>query len=92
MLATALAQLMGSRWVTRQMAVPSLMREVTAVNDQVVAVIMSGRPLVLTEVAERSEAVVQAWHLGSQAGHAIADVLFGAYNPSGKLPVSFPRP
>jgi len=36
-------------------------------------------------------AVVQTWFLGSQSGHAIADVLFGAYNPSGRLPVAFPR-
>jgi beta-glucosidase len=68
-----------------------LLREVCAVNPHVVVVLMNGRPLVLTEVAERASAVVEAWLLGSEAGHAIADVLFGDFNPSGKLPMSFPR-
>jgi len=68
-----------------------LLRAVADVNENLVVVVMSGRPLVLTEVAERAPAILEAWHLGSQAGHAIADVLFGDYNPSGKLPVSFPR-
>jgi beta-glucosidase len=68
-----------------------LLRAVAEVNQNLVVVVMSGRPLVLTEVADRAPAILEAWHLGSQAGHAIADVLFGDYNPSGKLPVSFPR-
>jgi beta-glucosidase len=68
-----------------------LLREICAVNPHVVVVLMNGRPLVLNEVAERASAVVEAWLLGSESGHAIADVLFGDYNPSGKLPMSFPR-
>lgn len=64
---------------------------VASVNSNIVTVLMNGRPLAIPEVAEGSAAIVEAWHLGSQAGHAIADVLFGKYNPSGKLPVSFPR-
>jgi beta-glucosidase len=68
-----------------------LLREVLAVNPNVVVVLTAGRPLVLTEMAETAPAIVNAWLLGSEAGHAIADVLFGAYNPSGKLPASFPR-
>ncbi|MGB1192291.1 MAG: glycoside hydrolase family 3 N-terminal domain-containing protein, partial [Pseudomonadales bacterium] len=64
---------------------------VAAVNDQIVVVLMSGRPLVIGDLADRSDAVLQGWHAGSQAGHGIADVLFGDYNPSGKLPMSFPR-
>ncbi|MDH3745830.1 MAG: beta-glucosidase BglX, partial [Acidobacteriota bacterium] len=68
-----------------------LLREVVAVNENVVVVLMNGRPLAIPEVAESVPALVEAWHLGSQAGHAIADVLFGRINPSGKLPVSFPR-
>jgi beta-glucosidase len=68
-----------------------LLREVLAVNPNVVVVLMNGRPLAIPWVEEQAPAIVEAWHLGSQAGHAIADVLFGAYNPSGKLPVSFPR-
>ncbi len=68
-----------------------LLREILAVNRQVVLVLMNGRPLVLSEAALGVPAIVEAWHLGSEAGHAIADVLFGDHNPSGKLPVSFPR-
>lgn len=68
-----------------------LLREILAVNENVVVVLMNGRPLAIPDVATEVPAIVEAWHLGSQAGHAIADVLFGDYNPSGKLPVSFPR-
>lgn len=68
-----------------------LLREVRKVNPNVVVVLMNGRPLVINWMSENVPAIVEAWHLGSQAGHAIADVLFGDYNPSGKLPVSFPR-
>ena len=68
-----------------------LLREVHAANPNVVVVLMNGRPLVLGWMAEHVPAIVEAWHLGSQAGHAIADVLFGDHNPSGKLPASFPR-
>ena len=68
-----------------------LLREVRKVNKNVIVVLMNGRPLVIGWIAENVPAIVESWHLGSQAGHAIADVLFGDYNPSGKLPASFPR-
>jgi beta-glucosidase len=68
-----------------------LLRAVLAVNQKVVVVLMSGRPLAIPGVVEAVPAVVEAWLAGSQAGHAIADVLFGDHNPSGKLPISFPR-
>ncbi|MEM7588424.1 MAG: glycoside hydrolase family 3 C-terminal domain-containing protein, partial [Acidobacteriota bacterium] len=68
-----------------------LLREVVSVNPNVVVVLMNGRPLAIGDVVEQVPAVVEAWHLGSQAGHAIADVLFGDFNPAGKLPVTFPR-
>jgi beta-glucosidase len=68
-----------------------LLRAVCAANKNVVVVLMNGRPLTIPWMAENVPAVVEAWYLGSEAGHAIADVLFGHYNPSGKLPVSFPR-
>ncbi len=68
-----------------------LVHQVYEANKNVVVVLMSGRPLVITSLAEHVPAIVEAWHLGSQAGHAIADVLFGDYNPTGKLPASFPR-
>ena len=68
-----------------------LFRAVVEANNKVVVVLMSGRPLTIGPVAEAVPAVLEAWLLGSESGHAIADVLFGDYNPTGKLPVSFPR-
>jgi beta-glucosidase len=68
-----------------------LLRAVLEANPKVVLVLMNGRPLALAGVPEQAPAIVEAWHLGSEAGHAIADVLFGGVNPSGKLPISFPR-
>jgi beta-glucosidase len=68
-----------------------LLNEVYSVNKNVVVVLMNGRPLQIEKMANTVPAIVEAWHLGSEAGNAIADVLFGDYNPSGKLPVSFPR-
>jgi len=68
-----------------------LLEKVVAANPNVVLVVMSGRPLVLTWADENVPAIVQAWHLGHQSGHAITNVLTGAYNPSGKLPMTFPR-
>ncbi len=68
-----------------------LVQAVTAANRNVVVVLMNGRPLTIGHVADRVPALLETWLLGSQAGHAIADVLFGDHNPSGKLPVSFPR-
>ena len=68
-----------------------LMEEVYKVNKNLVLVLFNGRPLEITWSAENIPAIVDAWLLGSESGNAIADVLFGKYNPSGKLPVSFPR-
>jgi beta-glucosidase len=57
----------------------------------VVAVLMNGRPLAVPWLADSVNAIVEAWYLGVQTGPALADVLFGDYNPGGRLPVSFPR-
>ena len=68
-----------------------LLKAVFEANKKVVVVLVNGRPMTLGWTAETIPAILEAWHGGSQAGHAVADVLFGDYNPSGKLPVAFPR-
>lgn len=68
-----------------------LLEEVYKVNQNIVLVLQNGRPLDLSWSDEHLPAIVEAWFLGTESGNAIADVLFGKYNPSGKLPVSFPR-
>jgi len=68
-----------------------LLRKIHGVNEKMVVVLMNGRPLIINWMAEKVPAILEAWLPGSRAGQAIADVLFGDYNPSGKLPVSFPR-
>lgn len=68
-----------------------LLEEVYKVNQNIVLVLQNGRPLELSWSDEHLPAIVEAWFLGTESGNAIADVLFGKYNPSGKLPVSFPR-
>lgn len=67
-----------------------LARELHETGKPVVVVLMNGRPLSFPWLKENVPAIVEAWFLGTQAGNAIADVLFGDYNPSGKLPVTFP--
>ena len=68
-----------------------LLEEVYKVNPNIVLVLNNGRPLALPWAAEHIPAIVEAWHLGTQSGNAVAQVLYGDYNPSGKLPMSFPR-
>ncbi len=68
-----------------------LLKEIIKVNKNIVLVIMSGRPLDLSWEDQNIPAIVQAWHLGSKSGDAIAQVLYGDYNPSAKLTMSFPR-
>lgn len=68
-----------------------LVKAVAAAGKPVVAVLFNGRPLAIGDVVEAVPAVLEAWFPGTQAGHAIADVLFGDVNPGGKLPATFPR-
>ena len=68
-----------------------LLEEIYKVNKKIVLVLNNGRPLALPWASENIPAIVEAWQLGTQAGNAVAEVLYGDYNPSGKLPMSFPR-
>lgn len=68
-----------------------LIRELAASGKPVVLVLMSGRPLAISEEAELPVSILQVWHPGVEAGNAIADVVFGDYNPSGKLTATWPR-
>lgn len=67
-----------------------LLKEALATGKPVVAVLMNGRPLALAWEQEHVPAILECWQLGIEMGHAVADVLFGAYNPSGKLSCTFP--
>lgn len=68
-----------------------LIRALKATGKPLVLVLMNGRPLTLLEENQSADAILETWFSGTEGGNAIADVLFGDYNPSGKLPVTFPR-
>lgn len=67
-----------------------LLREIKKTGKPVIIALFTGRPLVLTDAVEHADAILNCWLLGSESGNAIADVVFGKYNPSAKLPASFP--
>ena len=68
-----------------------LVKAVQATGKPTVVVLMNGRPLTINWLAGNTPAILETWFAGSQAGNAIADVLFGDVNPGGKLPATFPR-
>lgn len=68
-----------------------LLNELKKTGKPIAMVLFTGRPLALTNVKDTPDAILNAWFPGSEAGNAIADVLFGKVNPSGKLPMTFPR-
>jgi beta-glucosidase len=68
-----------------------LMEEIYKVNKNIILVLMNGRPLILTWADKNIPAILETWQLGTQSGNAISQVIFGDYNPSGKLPMTFPR-
>ena len=69
----------------------AMIRDLAATGKPVVVVLFNGRPLTLTGVDSTANAMLEAWYPGTEAGHAVADVLFGDYNPAGRLPMTFPR-
>lgn len=69
----------------------ALLEELKKTGKPIVLVLLSGRPNSVGWAAENANAILEAWYPGTMGGHAVADVLFGDYNPSGKLPVTFPR-
>ncbi|WP_396602475.1 beta-glucosidase BglX [Algibacter sp. R77976] len=69
----------------------SLLEEIYKVNKNIVLVLTNGRPLAIPWASEHIPAIVEAWQLGIQSGNAIAQVLYGDYNPSGKLTMTFPK-
>jgi beta-glucosidase len=68
-----------------------LAEAVLATGAPVVALLSSGRPLIVSWLVERAHATLATWFLGNMAGHAIADVLSGRFNPTARLPVTWPR-
>ncbi|UVL85349.1 beta-glucosidase BglX [Pseudomonas sp. B21-028] len=68
-----------------------LIKALKATGKPLVLVLMNGRPLSLLEEKQQADAILETWFSGTEGGNAIADVLFGDYNPSGKLPITFPR-
>ncbi|HEX2953877.1 MAG TPA: glycoside hydrolase family 3 N-terminal domain-containing protein, partial [Bacillota bacterium] len=68
-----------------------LVKALYATGTPLTVLLMNGRPLSFPWIAEHVPAIVESWFLGSQTGNAIADVLFGKFNPAGKLTVSFPK-
>ncbi|CAG2142255.1 Beta-xylosidase [Cupriavidus campinensis] len=69
----------------------TLLRALRTTGKPLVVVLMNGRPLTINWERDNADALLEAWYPGTEGGHAIADVLFGDENPSGKLPISFPR-
>jgi len=69
----------------------ALVERLAATHKPLVVILMNGRPLVLSRLVAQAPAILEAWYPGTEAGHAVADIVFGDHDPSGKLPISFPR-
>lgn len=84
-------ELPGSQIALARSVIEAARRSSGGSNKRIVAVLMNGRPLAIQQLAIEAPAIVESWFLGNQHGNAVADVLFGDYNPGGKLPATFPR-
>jgi beta-glucosidase len=69
----------------------ALVQAIAATGKPYVVVLMNGRPLTISWLADHAPGLLEAWFPGTEGGHAVADVLFGKVNPGGKLPMTFPR-
>lgn len=89
------AEMSGESSSRAQINIPKvqvdLLNELKKTGKPIVMVLFAGRAMTLTDVKDTPDAILNAWFPGTEAGSAIADVLFGKVNPSGKLPVTFPR-
>ena len=89
------ADMSGEGHSRTELSLPGRQQElvdaVAATGKPMVCVVMSGRPLVIPQLANQADALLCAWHAGIRAGRAVADILFGTVNPSGKLTASWPR-
>jgi beta-glucosidase len=85
------SQLALARAVLRAARRSARFAQIDTMPKPVAVVLMNGRPLAIPELAREAPAIIETWFLGNQHGAAVADVLFGDYNPGGKLPVTFPR-
>ena len=68
-----------------------LAKAMVETGKPVVVLLFNGRPLSVNYIVEKAPAIIECWYLGQETGHAVADVLFGSYNPGGKLPITIPR-
>jgi beta-glucosidase len=68
-----------------------LVKAMLALGKPIIVLLFNGRPLSINYVSQNVPAILECWYLGQETGHAVADVLFGDFNPGGKLPISFPR-
>jgi len=89
------AEMSGEAACRTNISIPGVQSELLAelrkLGKPIVLVLMNGRPITIEKEVDMADAVLETWFAGTQAGYAIADVLTGRYNPSGKLPITFPR-
>ena len=69
----------------------NLARAIFELGKPTIVVLINGRPLSINYINEHVQAIIECWYLGQETGNAVADVIFGAINPGGKLPITFPR-